>query len=150
MAEDTNRAEDSSPWAAENWWAARRLRYNLGLIVAGPLAFLCYAAVVDWCIRIKAPGEFEITIFTAAFQGGCYLFMIAMGKCVLLAGPSVGTNRPTKKYRDVSENRIPSRVLVLCPIAVRGPRACGLLMQGSCWSGTKTNVEELARSSPSA
>jgi hypothetical protein len=87
MAEDTNRAEDSSPWAAENWWAARRLRYNLGLIVAGPLAFLCYAAVVDWCIRIKAPGEFEITIFTAAFQGGCYLFMIAMANVCYLLGP---------------------------------------------------------------
>jgi hypothetical protein len=87
MAEDTVLAEDSGPWATENWWAARRLRYNIGLIVAGLLAFACYAAVVDWCIRIDAPGEFEITIFTTVFQGVGYLFMIAVANVCYFLGP---------------------------------------------------------------
>jgi hypothetical protein len=87
MAQETALADDPGPWAGENWRAARRLRYNIGLIVAGPLAFLCYAAVIDWCIRIKAPGECEITIFTAAFQGMGYLFMMAMANMCYLLGP---------------------------------------------------------------
>ncbi|SRR6266481_3145677 len=96
MAEDTNLAEDSSSWAAENWWAARRLRYNIGLIVAGVLAFLCYAALVEWCIHIKAPGEFEITIFTTAFQGVGYLFTMALANVCYFLGPlSERIVRPT-------------------------------------------------------
>jgi hypothetical protein len=87
MAQDTTLAEDASAWAAENWWAARRLRYNIGLIVAGLLAFLCYGAVVDWCINIKAPGEFEITIFTTFFQGVGYLFMMAVANVCYFLGP---------------------------------------------------------------
>jgi hypothetical protein len=87
MAKDTTLAEDPSPWAAENWWAAHRLRYNIGLIVAGVLAFACYGAVVEWCIRIKAPGEFEITIITTLFQGVGYLFMIAVANVCYFLGP---------------------------------------------------------------
>ncbi len=102
MIEDACVIDDPSPWAAEAWWEARRFRYNVGLLVAGPVAFVAYAAVVDWCISIKAPGEFEITIFTTLFQAVGYLVaMVIANVCYFLGAYSEQIMRPKNvgRYR---------------------------------------------------
>lgn len=87
MVQDLALAEDPSSWATEKWWASRRLRYNVALVIAGFLAFVCYAMVVDWCIRIETSGDFEITLFTTAFQAVGYLFMMAVANVCYYLGP---------------------------------------------------------------
>jgi hypothetical protein len=47
----------------KQWWASRRVRYNIGLVVAGLLAFACYTAVVLWGISVGAiPDPGAITL----------------------------------------------------------------------------------------
>jgi len=87
MAEDLTPTTDPSAWAAETWWAARRLRYNIGLLIAGPLGFVCYAVAVSRCIDLRAPGEWEVTIFTIFLQGFAYLVMIGIANLCYYLGP---------------------------------------------------------------
>jgi len=51
-------------------WGGHRLRYNIGLVVAGFLAFACYVGVVAWGDSIGAIPNAEINFFTTAFQAG--------------------------------------------------------------------------------
>ena len=67
------------------WWASRRLKYNKGLVTAGLLAFLLYAIVGSLLIK----NDFEITLFTIAFQGIGYLFMIGVANIFYGLGPLV-------------------------------------------------------------
>ncbi len=87
MVEDLTLANDSSAWAAETWWARRRRRYNVGLVVAGLLGFVCYAATVQRCIDLQVPGEWEITIFTTFFQGLAYLVAMGIANVCYYLGP---------------------------------------------------------------
>src|SRR6266568_4096480 len=87
MAEDLTLATDPSPWATETWWAARRLRYNIGLLVAGPVGFVGCAAAVSRCTNLRAPGDWDITIFTTLFQGFAYLVMIGIANLCYYLGP---------------------------------------------------------------
>jgi hypothetical protein len=64
---------------SKQWWASRRLRYNKGLVIAGLLAFLLYAILDSLLIE----DDFEITLFTIAFQGIGYLFMIGVANIFL-------------------------------------------------------------------
>jgi len=70
---------------SKQWWASRRLRYNKGLVIAGLLAFLLYAIFGSLLIR----DDFEITLFTIAFQGIGYLFMIGVANIFYGLGPLV-------------------------------------------------------------
>ena len=72
---------------ARSWWEQRRLRYNIGLVIAGALAFVCYVLVVDRGISIGTMPDAEITLFTTAFQGLGYLFMMAIANVCYFAGP---------------------------------------------------------------
>jgi hypothetical protein len=72
---------------ARSWWEQRRLRYNIGLVIAGVLAFVCYVAVVDRGISVGAMPDAEITLFTTAFQGVAYLFMMAIANVCYFAEP---------------------------------------------------------------
>jgi hypothetical protein len=81
------------------------LRYNIALVVAGLLAFVCYVAVVDRGISNGAMPDAEITIFTTAFQGVGYLLMIALANVCYLAGAfSESVIKPTNvdRYRRVT------------------------------------------------
>jgi hypothetical protein len=72
---------------ARSWWEERRLRYNIGLVIAGVLAFVCYVVVVDRGISIGTMPDAEITLFTTAFQGIAYLFLMAIANICYFVGP---------------------------------------------------------------
>jgi hypothetical protein len=72
---------------AGSWWEQRRLRYNIGLVIAVVSAFVCYVVVVDRGICIGTMPDAEITLFTTAFQGIGYLFMMAIGNVCYFSGP---------------------------------------------------------------
>ncbi|MFN0292612.1 hypothetical protein [Pedobacter helvus] len=60
---------------SKQWWSSRRLKYNKGLVIAGITAFILYAVLGEILI-MPYDSEFEITLFTIAFQGIGYLFMM--------------------------------------------------------------------------
>lgn len=66
------------------WWWAKRLKYNIGLIVAGFIAFLLYCILGE--IIIAPHEEFEETIFGIAFQGVAYLFMMGLANIFYTLG----------------------------------------------------------------
>jgi hypothetical protein len=105
MDEDFTLETDSSPRATGTWWARRRLRYNVGLLVAGPLGFVLYAVAISRCIDLHAPGDWEITILTISFQGFAYLVMIGVANLCYYLGPwSERLVHPTKvaTYRKIA------------------------------------------------
>jgi len=74
------------------WWRQKRRFYNAGfynagLIVAGILAFLAYAVLVE--VLPNNDGGLEITLFTTAFQGFGYLFMMLIANLFYNLGPFV-------------------------------------------------------------
>src|SRR6266576_3436660 len=80
------------------WWNARRLRYNVGLVVAGVLAFI--ASVAVGCTMLPPDANFEVTIFTTLSQGIGYLFMIGVANVFYFLGPlSEGVVRPRDPER---------------------------------------------------
>jgi hypothetical protein len=89
--------------AAEDWWADRRLRYNVALLVAGIVAFFCYAGAL--VIRCRNVPEVETTLFTTLFQGICYLIAVAIANlfynlgywCELILKP-----RTPARYRRIA------------------------------------------------
>lgn len=87
VAQEFTLERDSSPRATEAWWANRRLRYNIGLLVAGPLGFGLYAVAISRCIGLRAPGDWEMTVFTTLFQGFAYLVMIGVANLCYYLGP---------------------------------------------------------------
>ncbi len=56
-----------------DWWEGRRLKYNLGLIIAGVLAFIAYSSIGS---SLFSGDDFEVTFFTTLFQGFGYIFMM--------------------------------------------------------------------------
>jgi len=67
------------------WWASQRRRCNTGLVVAGLLAFLCYATVV-FTFEKRIPHA-DITIFTTLFQGIGYLIVMGIANLLYYLGP---------------------------------------------------------------
>lgn len=67
------------------WWASRRLRYNLALVAVGILAFIGYATIV-WSFPERLP-DAEITLFTILFQGAAYLLAMAIANVCYFLGP---------------------------------------------------------------
>lgn len=65
------RAEDLS---ASEWWGQRRARYNIGLVIAGLLAFGVYAT--------RAFAEVGITVFTTIYL--IVSFLLAIGTANIL------------------------------------------------------------------
>ena len=100
MTQGTDLIAYPSLQTPNEWWASRRLRYNIALLVAGPVGFVCYAGAVDRCIDLGAPGDWEITIFTTFFQGIAYLLMIGLANLCYNLGPwSERLFRPKKLER---------------------------------------------------
>jgi hypothetical protein len=66
------------------WWRSRRCKYNIGLLIAGFVAFLLYCILGE--IIIAPHEEFEETIFEMAFQGVGYLMMICIANVFYTLG----------------------------------------------------------------
>lgn len=93
-------AMNSDPVPASEWWSGRRRLYNVALLIAGFLAFLAYAVVLE--TRCAPAPDVEITIFTAAVQGVGYLVAMAIANLFYNLGSWSETRlRP----RDVSRYR---------------------------------------------
>lgn len=73
--------------SAAEWWGARRLRYNLALLAAGAIAFVCYVSAV-WT---RCAGVFgaDVTIFTTVFQGIGYLLAMGLANLFYYLGPGM-------------------------------------------------------------
>lgn len=78
-------ASDDTTASARTWWEARRWRYNKGLVIAGLLAFVCYA-IVGFSL-LTGDQEFEITGLTTLVQGIGYLFMMVVANVCYFLGP---------------------------------------------------------------
>ena len=94
--------------SAKEWWGRRRLRYNIGLLIAGPLAFAVQIAVVSWRISIGAipskshPHAMPTTIL---IDGIGYLLTIAVANvCYFLGRLSEGIIQPSDydKFRRIT------------------------------------------------
>jgi hypothetical protein len=69
------------------WWAKRRLRYNVLLVLAGLAAFVGMAVVGGtFC---AADPDFEITAFTVLFQAIGYAVAMAIANLFYGLGPAV-------------------------------------------------------------
>jgi hypothetical protein len=77
-----------TPAESRTWWEARRLQYNVGLLVAGAVAFLCYVVVwftlVPWVFEAS---KISFPLFTAVFQGIGYLLMMGVANLCYFLGP---------------------------------------------------------------
>jgi hypothetical protein len=85
------------------WWEKRRWRYNKGLIIAGMLAFLLYYIVGE--ILIAPHEEFEVTLFTIAFQGIAYLIMMGIANGFYVLGYVID-RLFNKKCDEIFQNRL--------------------------------------------
>lgn len=116
------------------WWGARRSRYNLGLVVAGILAFIAYLAV--GFTLLPAEARFNPTLFTTIFQGVGYLIMIGVANLCYFLGPvSERLIRPEdpEKYRRTSY-RLGFWFSVLLPFSIPTLLAALALFHPSYWS----------------
>ncbi|HXT13459.1 MAG TPA: hypothetical protein VN873_18040 [Candidatus Angelobacter sp.] len=112
--------------SAGDWWGARRLRYNLGLVVAGILAFMAYVAVGS---ALSSRMDFEVTPFTILFQGIGYLFAIGIANVCYFLGPlSERIIRPSnlERYRLVCY-RLGFWFSVLLPFSIPALLAASVL-----------------------
>ena len=71
------------------WWRQKRMLYNTGLLVAGVLAFICYALVLSFFHRDDRLSDVEITVFTIVLQGIGYLVMMLIANLFYFLGPLV-------------------------------------------------------------
>jgi hypothetical protein len=91
-------AEDLS---ASEWWGQRRARYNIGLVIAGLLAFGAYAT--------RAFADVGITVFTTIYLIVSFLLAIGMADIFYLLAPiSERLLKPgnVATYRNITYNLV--------------------------------------------
>ena len=71
--------------STSEWWSQRRFKYNIGLIIAGVLAFIAHAAIV-FSFKARIP-DAEITVSTTMFQAVGYLIVIGIANICYFLGP---------------------------------------------------------------
>lgn len=89
------------PNAPFQWWLERLPRYNVGLAVAGFLAFTAYVLVGS--LLLSDDEKFEVTFFTILLQGIGYLVLMVIANVCYMIGPvSEGILRPddVRQYRE--------------------------------------------------
>ena len=80
--EPTPRAGDT--W---RWWESRRLRYNIGLAIAGALAWGLFALEVMAFQSVARTDEFYITLSLTMAQGLAWLLAMGVANILFLLGP---------------------------------------------------------------
>ncbi|MBW3522930.1 hypothetical protein [Chryseobacterium sp. NKUCC03_KSP] len=87
----------------KDWWIERRLNYNIGLIISGFIAFILYVFVgVNFIMPYD--DEFDITLFTIAFQGIGYLIMIVFANLFYSLGVTEDLNHNKENTDDFRKN----------------------------------------------
>ncbi len=82
------------------WWDARRLRYNIALVIAGIAAFILYLVALE--VRCREVPGVEVTLFTTAFQGIGYLVAMGVANLCYTLGPALESRlgrRNVAEYR---------------------------------------------------
>ncbi len=90
---------------SNSWWESHRLKYNIGLIIAGVLAFVFYTIVFE--TKVPFSPENEITLFTTLFQGIGYLIMMGIANFFYFLGPiseKIFNTNNVDKFRKVTFN----------------------------------------------
>ena len=70
--------------SAKEWWEHRRLRYNIGLVVAGITAYITYVVLAGYFIAPYVR-EYEWNLIFMGMQGIMYIGMIGIARF----GPAV-------------------------------------------------------------
>ena len=114
MTAATLPASEPSAWS---WWEARRLRYNIGLFVAGWAGCgLQVAALMLWAR--PAPD----LVYMALWQGLIYVLYMAAANVAFLLGPTLEAMlkpRPVESYR-AQALRLGSILAMGLPVLVAG------------------------------
>jgi hypothetical protein len=76
---------DDSNLSAWQWWERRRLRYNVGLLLAGVAAFVLYLTVY-FTFGGRLPLEIDVTIFTVVFHGIAFAFYVLVANVFYCLG----------------------------------------------------------------
>lgn len=88
------------------WWAARRLRYNVGVILASVAALVVTAALMSsGACEAHDPEGLEITLFTISFQVVAFAVGLSLANVAYLLGPGVERlirPRNVKLYRKIA------------------------------------------------
>jgi len=84
-------------WA---WWGARRLRYNLALMLAGGVAFALY--LIALAVRCADVPGVEVTLVSISFQSVGYLVAMGVANLCYNLGPAL---EPRLGSRDVAVYR---------------------------------------------
>ena len=98
---------ESSPRANDTWgwWEGRRLRYNIGLAIAGALAWVLFALEIVAFQSVAPSDEFYITLSLTLAQGLVWLVAMGVANLLFLLGPlSERVFKPTD--RDAYRQRI--------------------------------------------
>jgi len=90
------------------WWSKRRWRYNLGLLIAGPMAFAAQIAAVSWGRSTGAlpppydPDEMLVLVITTPVA--YILAMLVANLCYFIGPWSEAIVKPTAvdKYRKIT------------------------------------------------
>ena len=98
MAEVILSESNLSSW---QWWESRRLRFNIGLIIAGFLAFILYL-IVYFSYSNRIPMEIDMTIFTILFQSVAYFFYMLLANVLFCLG-AISENLP--RMRSIESHR---------------------------------------------
>jgi hypothetical protein len=77
--------KDNSNLSAWQWWESQRLRYNVGLLLAGISAFILYL-VIYFNFGSRLPMEIDLTIFTVIFHGIGYIFYVLVANVFYCLG----------------------------------------------------------------
>ena len=77
--------DDTDSGLRNQWWGARRKRYNIALILAGLGAFAAYATIAS--MFHDHFNQLEITVFTIVFQTIGYALAMAVANVCYFLGP---------------------------------------------------------------
>lgn len=85
------------------WWSDKRYLNNLGIILSGIIAFIFYV-IVGVNFIMPYDEEFEITLFTIAFQGIGYLIMIVIANLFYSLGVTEDLNNNKENTDNFRKN----------------------------------------------
>lgn len=85
------RSSNLSKSQIKDWWKERRLYYNIGLVVSGIVAFTVYT-ILGVILIMPHDTDFEITLFTIAFQGIGYIIMMLIANVFYSLGNRIDSD----------------------------------------------------------